>query len=105
MIDIFYVFLKVVHHLQVGQAVHVGCLLRLDLNQASVETIYVTVWASPSVSLHLGKIENADDFWGNHVGVRLQVSLYTLALILLTRTCLSGSSAEGDGLHNFCHRP
>ncbi|KAJ9130184.1 hypothetical protein P3X46_034942 [Hevea brasiliensis] len=60
------------YRMKVGQAVHVGGLLRLDLNQASVETIYVTVWASPSVSLHLGKIENADDFWGNHVGVRLQ---------------------------------
>lgn len=69
---------SLVHHLQVGQVVHVGGLLRLDLNQASVETIYVTVLASPSVSLHLGKIENADDFWTNHVGVRLQVSLYIL---------------------------
>ncbi|KAG8648963.1 hypothetical protein MANES_08G054900v8 [Manihot esculenta] len=66
------------YRMKVGQAVHVGGLLRLDLNQASVETIYVTVLASPSVSLHLGKIENADDFWTNHVGVRLQVSLYIL---------------------------
>ncbi|XP_002530091.2 GTP-binding protein BRASSINAZOLE INSENSITIVE PALE GREEN 2, chloroplastic [Ricinus communis] len=57
---------------KVGQAVHVGGLLRLDLNQASVETIYITVWASPSVSLHLGKMENANDFWKNHAGVRLQ---------------------------------
>ncbi|XP_065853348.1 GTP-binding protein BRASSINAZOLE INSENSITIVE PALE GREEN 2, chloroplastic [Euphorbia lathyris] len=55
-----------------GQAVHVGGLVRLDLNQASVTTIYITVWASASVSLHLGKIENADEFWRNHVGVRLQ---------------------------------
>lgn len=58
---------------QAGQTVHVGGLLRLDLAQCSVSTIYVTVWASPSVSLHLGKTENAEEMWNNHVGVRLQV--------------------------------
>ncbi|KVH94056.1 GTP binding domain-containing protein, partial [Cynara cardunculus var. scolymus] len=58
--------------LQQGQAIHVGGLMRLDLNQASVQTIYVTVWASPNVSLHLGKIENADEIWNNHAGIRLQ---------------------------------
>lgn len=58
---------------QVGQAVHVGGLVRLDLSQASVQTIYITVWASPNVSLHLGKIENADEIWKKHAGVRLQV--------------------------------
>lgn len=52
---------------------HVGGLARLDLNQASVETIYITVWASSNVSLHLGKIENADEIWKKHAGVRLQV--------------------------------
>ncbi|XP_050227436.1 GTP-binding protein BRASSINAZOLE INSENSITIVE PALE GREEN 2, chloroplastic [Mercurialis annua] len=56
----------------VGQAVHIGGLVRLDLNQASVKTIYITVWTSPNISLHLGKIENADEFWKNHVGIRLQ---------------------------------
>ncbi|KAK9987271.1 hypothetical protein SO802_032222 [Lithocarpus litseifolius] len=55
-----------------GQALHVGGLVRLDLSQASVQTIYVTIWASPNVSLHLGKVENAEDIWRNHVGVRLQ---------------------------------
>lgn len=50
--------------------------MRLDLNEASVETIYVTVWASPNISLHLGKIENADEIWKNHVGIRLQVTTF-----------------------------
>ncbi|XP_060184360.1 GTP-binding protein BRASSINAZOLE INSENSITIVE PALE GREEN 2, chloroplastic [Lycium barbarum] len=54
------------------QTVHIGGLVRLDLVQASIETIYVTVWASPSVSLHLGKTENADELKNNHAGVRLQ---------------------------------
>lgn len=60
------------YRVKVGQAVHVGGLVRLDLNQASVETVYVTVWASPNVSLHLGKIENADEIWKKHAGIRLQ---------------------------------
>ncbi|XP_023006838.1 GTP-binding protein BRASSINAZOLE INSENSITIVE PALE GREEN 2, chloroplastic [Cucurbita maxima] len=60
------------YRVKVGQAVHVGGLVRLDLSQASVQTIYVTVWASPNVSLHLGKIENADEIWKKHAGVRLQ---------------------------------
>uniref|UniRef100_A0A0V0IB87 Putative ovule protein n=1 Tax=Solanum chacoense TaxID=4108 RepID=A0A0V0IB87_SOLCH len=58
-----------------GQTVHIGGLVRLDLVQASVETIYVTVWASPSVSLHLGKTENADELKNNHAGVRLQINI------------------------------
>uniref|UniRef100_A0A803MAM5 Uncharacterized protein n=1 Tax=Chenopodium quinoa TaxID=63459 RepID=A0A803MAM5_CHEQI len=59
-------------HLNAGQTIHVGGLVRLDLVQASVQTIYVTVWASPNVSLHLGKTENADETWSKHVGIRLQ---------------------------------
>ena len=66
--------LQIFENLQVGQAVHVGGLMRLDLNHASVETIYVSIWASPNVSLHLGKVENADEIRKNHVGVRLQVN-------------------------------
>ncbi|KAL0397499.1 UNVERIFIED_CONTAM: GTP-binding protein BRASSINAZOLE INSENSITIVE PALE GREEN 2, chloroplastic [Sesamum calycinum] len=58
--------------LTAGQAIHVGGLVRLDLDQASVDTIYVTVWASASVSLHLGKIENADEIKSKHAGIRLQ---------------------------------
>ncbi|KAK9144222.1 hypothetical protein Sjap_004125 [Stephania japonica] len=54
------------------QSIHVGALVRLDLNQASVETIYVTVWASSNISLHLGKVENADEIWKKHAGIRLQ---------------------------------
>ncbi|XP_076906026.1 GTP-binding protein BRASSINAZOLE INSENSITIVE PALE GREEN 2, chloroplastic-like [Bidens hawaiensis] len=60
------------YRIKARQAIHVGGLVRLDLNQASVQTIYVTVWASPNVSLHLGKIENADEIWNKHAGVRLQ---------------------------------
>ncbi|XP_073222782.1 GTP-binding protein BRASSINAZOLE INSENSITIVE PALE GREEN 2, chloroplastic [Cicer arietinum] len=60
------------YRIKARQAVHVGGLARLDLIEVSVETMYVTVWASPNVSLHMGKIENANEIWNNHVGVRLQ---------------------------------
>ncbi|CAN7095263.1 unnamed protein product [Brassica rapa subsp. narinosa] len=55
-----------------GQSVHIGGLVRLDLVSASVETIYITVWASHSVSLHLGKTENSDEIRKSHSGLRLQ---------------------------------
>ncbi|XP_074585007.1 GTP-binding protein BRASSINAZOLE INSENSITIVE PALE GREEN 2, chloroplastic [Curcuma longa] len=58
--------------MKVGQTAHVGGLMRLDLTQASVETIYVTVLASPNVSLHMGKTENADELRTKHFGIRLQ---------------------------------
>ncbi|CAO2822264.1 unnamed protein product [Amaranthus hypochondriacus] len=60
------------YRIKAGQTIHVGGLVRLDLVQASVQTIYVTVCVSPNVSLHLGKIENAEETWTKHVGVRLQ---------------------------------
>ncbi|KAK3021329.1 hypothetical protein RJ639_047072 [Escallonia herrerae] len=60
------------YRIKQGHTIHVGGLMRLDLNHASVDTIYVTVWASPNVSLHLGKLENADEVWSKHAGDRLQ---------------------------------
>ncbi|RAL39827.1 hypothetical protein DM860_013028 [Cuscuta australis] len=65
------------YRIKAGHTVHVGGLLRLDLNRASVDTIYITVWGSPSVSLHLGKTENADEIWSKHCGVRLQPPITT----------------------------
>ncbi|KAF7062932.1 hypothetical protein CFC21_069477 [Triticum aestivum] len=55
-----------------GQSVHIGGLTRLDVLEASVQTIYVTVWASANISLHLGKTENAEELRDKHVGIRLQ---------------------------------
>lgn len=60
---------------------HVGGLMRLDLIQASVQTIYITVWASPSISLHMGKIDNADELCKSHFGARLQVNIYIFFLV------------------------
>ncbi|CAL5193400.1 unnamed protein product [Lathyrus oleraceus] len=60
------------YRIKARQAIHVGGLARLDLIEATVKTLYVTVWASPNVSLHMGKTENANEIWNNHVGIRLQ---------------------------------
>ncbi|KAG9450097.1 hypothetical protein H6P81_010062 [Aristolochia fimbriata] len=60
------------YRIKAGQAIHLGALARLDLIQASIETIYVSVWTSPNISLHLGKMENADEIWRKHAGIRMQ---------------------------------
>ncbi|CAH8384671.1 unnamed protein product [Eruca vesicaria subsp. sativa] len=60
------------YRVKAGQSVHIGGLVRLDLVSASVETIYITVWASHSVSLHLGKTENSEEILNSHSGLRLQ---------------------------------
>ncbi|CAN8279723.1 unnamed protein product [Cochlearia groenlandica] len=60
------------YRVKAGQSVHIGGLVRLDLVCASVETIYITIWASHSVSLHLGKTENAEEILKGHTGSRLQ---------------------------------
>lgn len=60
------------YRMKAGQTVYVGGLMRLDLSQSTVDTIYITVWASPNVSLHMGKTENSDEIRDKHVGIRLQ---------------------------------
>ncbi|KAM5558604.1 GTP-binding protein BRASSINAZOLE INSENSITIVE PALE GREEN 2, chloroplastic [Rosa sericea] len=60
------------YRIKARQTIHIGGLVRVDLIQASVETIYFTIWASPNISLHMGKTENAEETWRKHVGVRLQ---------------------------------
>ncbi|KAF8775529.1 hypothetical protein HU200_004514 [Digitaria exilis] len=57
---------------KVGQSIHIGGLTRLDVLKSSAQTIYVTVWASSNVPLHLGKTENADELRDQHFGIRLQ---------------------------------
>ncbi|CAD6254968.1 unnamed protein product [Miscanthus lutarioriparius] len=57
---------------KVGQSVHIGGLTRLDVLKSSAQTIYITVWASSNVPLHLGKTENADELREKHFGIRLQ---------------------------------
>ncbi|RZB47777.1 GTP-binding protein BRASSINAZOLE INSENSITIVE PALE GREEN 2, chloroplastic isoform A [Glycine soja] len=86
------------YRIKVGQAIQIGGLTRLDLVEASVETIYVIVWASANVSLHMGKIENADEVSRNHVGIRLQVSL---SLFSYLRVCKNRFGKKPNGFQTI----
>lgn len=46
--------------------------MRLDIEELTVGSIYVTVWASPLVPLHMGKTENATVMIKDHFGLQLQ---------------------------------
>lgn len=59
--------------LQKGYTVHIGGLFRLDIEESSVDSIYVTVWASSMIPLHMGKTENASSMVDEHFGRQLQV--------------------------------
>ncbi|KAG8056547.1 hypothetical protein GUJ93_ZPchr0002g25437 [Zizania palustris] len=58
--------------IKIGQCVHIGGLVRLDIEELTVGSIYVTVWASPLVPLHMGKTENAAMMIKDHFGLQLQ---------------------------------
>uniref|UniRef100_A0A0D9XCZ4 NOA1/YqeH-like C-terminal domain-containing protein n=1 Tax=Leersia perrieri TaxID=77586 RepID=A0A0D9XCZ4_9ORYZ len=60
------------YRIKTGQSVHIGGLVRLDIEELTVGSIYVTVWASPLVPLHMGKTENAATMADDHFGLQLQ---------------------------------
>ncbi|CAA0825762.1 P-loop containing nucleoside triphosphate hydrolases superfamily protein [Striga hermonthica] len=60
------------YRINAGHSVHIGGLLRLDLEESSVDSIYVTVWASSLLPLHMGKTENASRMLEEHFGRQLQ---------------------------------
>uniref|UniRef100_A0A0E0ERG2 Uncharacterized protein n=1 Tax=Oryza meridionalis TaxID=40149 RepID=A0A0E0ERG2_9ORYZ len=60
------------YRLKPGQSVHIGGLVRLDIEELTVGSVYVTVWASPLVPLHMGKTENAAVMVKDHFGLQLQ---------------------------------
>ncbi|XP_023513264.1 GTP-binding protein BRASSINAZOLE INSENSITIVE PALE GREEN 2, chloroplastic [Cucurbita pepo subsp. pepo] len=60
------------YRIKAGHTIHVAGLMRLDVEETSVDTIYVTVWASPYLPLHMGKTENASKILEDHFGNQLQ---------------------------------
>ncbi|XP_039122978.1 GTP-binding protein BRASSINAZOLE INSENSITIVE PALE GREEN 2, chloroplastic [Dioscorea cayenensis subsp. rotundata] len=60
------------YRIKAGHSVHIGGLMKLDVEELSVETLYLTVWASPLVPLHMGKTENTSTMKENHFGRQLQ---------------------------------
>jgi len=47
--------------------------MRLDVEESSVDSIYITVWASSLLPLHMGRTENASKMIEEHFGRQLQV--------------------------------
>ncbi|KAL8204693.1 hypothetical protein R6Q57_010316 [Mikania cordata] len=60
------------YRIKAGHSVHIACLMRLDIEETSVDSIYVTVWASPNLPLHMGKTEKASTMREDHFGLQLQ---------------------------------
>ncbi|CAN1215733.1 GTP-binding protein BRASSINAZOLE INSENSITIVE PALE GREEN 2, chloroplastic [Linum perenne] len=60
------------YRIKEGHSVHIGGLMRIDIEELSVDSIYVTVWASAYIPLHMGKTENASTMLEEHFGRQLQ---------------------------------
>ncbi|KAK4608004.1 hypothetical protein RGQ29_001719 [Quercus rubra] len=60
------------YRIKAGHTVHIAGLMRLDIEESSVDSIYITVWASPYLPLHMGKAENAQIMQEEHFGLQLQ---------------------------------
>ncbi|KAM3203108.1 hypothetical protein P3L10_030734 [Capsicum annuum] len=63
---------EIERRLKVGYSIHIGGLMRLDVEELSVDSIYVTVWASPLIPFHMGMIENVSSMLEDHFGRQLQ---------------------------------
>ncbi|KAM3693040.1 hypothetical protein ACB098_08G133800 [Castanea mollissima] len=60
------------YRIKAGHTVHIAGLMRLDVEESSVDSVYITVWASPYLPLHMGKTENAQIMQEEHFGLQLQ---------------------------------
>uniref|UniRef100_A0A5B6YN14 Putative nitric oxide synthase n=1 Tax=Davidia involucrata TaxID=16924 RepID=A0A5B6YN14_DAVIN len=60
------------YRIKAGHSVHIAGLMKLDLEESSVDSIYITVWASPLLPLHMGKTENVCTMLEDHFGRQLQ---------------------------------
>lgn len=60
------------YRIKAGHSVHIAGLMRLDVEELSVDSVYITVWASVYLPLHMGKTENACEMVEEHFGRQLQ---------------------------------
>ncbi|XP_076914595.1 GTP-binding protein BRASSINAZOLE INSENSITIVE PALE GREEN 2, chloroplastic-like [Bidens hawaiensis] len=60
------------YRIKAGHSIHIAGLMRLDIEETSVDSIYVTVWASSNLPLHMGKTEKASTMVEDHFGLQLQ---------------------------------
>jgi hypothetical protein len=59
--------------------VHIGGLTQLVL-QSLVQTIYIIVWASSNILLHLENTKNVEELQEKHFGIRLQICPFQVLL-------------------------
>jgi len=55
-----------------GKSVSVGGLARLDVTESDGATIYLTVWASQMMVLHMGATDKSAELWSKHLGANLR---------------------------------
>uniref|UniRef100_A0A7N0ZVM7 Uncharacterized protein n=1 Tax=Kalanchoe fedtschenkoi TaxID=63787 RepID=A0A7N0ZVM7_KALFE len=60
------------YRIKAGYSVHIAGLMRLDIEESAADTVYVSVWASPYLPLHMGKTENVCHMVDDHFGRQLQ---------------------------------
>ncbi|XP_026442126.1 GTP-binding protein BRASSINAZOLE INSENSITIVE PALE GREEN 2, chloroplastic-like [Papaver somniferum] len=60
------------YRIKAGYTVHIAGLMRLTVEETSLDTVYVTVWASPHLPLHMGKPKHVETMLERHVGHELQ---------------------------------
>ncbi|KAH6810657.1 P-loop containing nucleoside triphosphate hydrolases superfamily protein [Perilla frutescens var. frutescens] len=60
------------YRIKAGHSVHIGGLFRLDVEESSADSVYVTVWASSLIPLHMGKTQKACTMLDEHFGSQLQ---------------------------------
>ncbi|KAK3027147.1 hypothetical protein RJ639_041248, partial [Escallonia herrerae] len=60
------------YRIKAGHSVHIAGLMRVDIEVSSADSIYVTVWASPLLPLHMGKTEKISKMLEDHFGRQLQ---------------------------------
>lgn len=60
------------YRIKAGHSIHIAGLMRLDIEESTANSIYVTVWASPYLPLHMGKTENVYNMLEDHFSRQLQ---------------------------------
>ncbi|KAG2675102.1 hypothetical protein I3843_13G149200 [Carya illinoinensis] len=92
------------YRIKVGHTVHIAGLMRLDIEESSADSIYISVWASPYLPLHMGKTENAKTMLEDHFGRQLQPPLgekkrvEELGKWVRREFCVSGNSWDSSSV-------
>lgn len=84
------------YRIKTGHSVHIGGLMRLDVEESSADSIYLTVWASPLLPLHMGKKENSHKMIEDHFGRQLQPPIGANRITELGKLVRTEFKVSGD---------